>query len=348
MNAKHPFRGGTLLALGAAAAFGVTAPLVQRFGRQVGPFTTAALLYGGAALVSIKRRRAGADAAVERRHWPRIAVAAVAGAFLAPVCLAFGLQRATGTSASLMLNLEAVFTVLLAATLLHEQVGGRVFLAVGAMFAGGLVLVVGSGVGGASSWLGLGAVALATLGWALDNVVLRPLADLEPGGVVLRKATLGAAFSLVTAAVVAERWPSMRSVALLVLCGATGYGLSLRLYLHAQRRIGAARTGSTFALAPFLGGVVALLMGQGEVGPAMLVAGALFAVGAYLHGTELHDHRHVHEPLEHEHAHRHDDGHHGHVHVPAVLGEHSHPHRHERLVHDHPHAPDVHHHHRHT
>src|SRR4051812_38785201 len=104
MAAGHPFRVGTLLAVGAATAFGVTAPLVQRFGRQVGPFTTAALLYGGAALVSTLRSRAGVEARVERRHWARIAMAGVAGAFIAPVCLAFGLQRAAGTSASLMLN----------------------------------------------------------------------------------------------------------------------------------------------------------------------------------------------------------------------------------------------------
>ena len=39
------------------------------------------------------------------------------------------------------------------------------------------------------------------------------------------------------------------AVGLLVI-GATGYGLSLRFYLLAQRAFGAARTGFVFAFAP--------------------------------------------------------------------------------------------------
>ena len=325
----------------------MTAPLVQRFGRGVGPFTTAGLLYAGAALVSTIRLPAGVEARVQRQHLPRIALAAVAGAFIAPVCLAFGLQRASGTAASLMLNLEAVLTVVLASALLREHMGSRIVLAVTSMLAGGVVLVVGGGFNGSGSWVGLAAVALATLGWAVDNVVLRPLADLDPASVVLRKAMFGALLSLAGASVWGERWPSAVALGLLVGCGATGYGLSLRLYLRAQRHIGAGRTGSMFALAPFLGGVVAWAIGQGDLGFATLLAAALFGVGAYLHATEGHEHQHVHEPLEHDHAHRHDDGHHEHFHEHAVIGQHSHPHRHEALRHQHPHAPDVHHVHRH-
>ena len=47
-----PAQRGGLLALLAAALFGLSTPLVQGFGAGVGPFTTAALLYGGAALVA--------------------------------------------------------------------------------------------------------------------------------------------------------------------------------------------------------------------------------------------------------------------------------------------------------
>ena len=52
MTRRSPIVAGGALALASAATFGATTPLVQRFGRGVGPFTTAALLYGGAALVS--------------------------------------------------------------------------------------------------------------------------------------------------------------------------------------------------------------------------------------------------------------------------------------------------------
>ena len=342
----RPFRAGTLLAVTAGVAFGVTAPLTQRFGRGVGPFTTAALLYLGAGAASIARR-AENEAAVRSRHLGRIVLAATAGAFVAPVCLAFGLQRATGTAASLMLNVEAVFTVLLAAALLHEHVGHRAQLATAAMVAGGMVLVAGTGLGGTASATGLAAIAFATLCWAVDNVVLRPLAELDSARVVLWKAAFGVALSLGAAILWGESRPAGTSAVALVACGATGYGMSLRLYLQAQRRIGAGRTGSLFSLAPFVGAVVAFFLGQGTLGSSTLPAAALFALGAYLHATERHAHRHTHEPIEHEHAHRHDDAHHDHVHEPAVMGEHSHLHRHGPMIHEHAHAPDVHHAHTH-
>jgi hypothetical protein len=133
----------------------------------------------------------------------------------------------------------------------------------------------------------------------------------------------------------------------LVACGATGYGASLYLYLLAQRRIGAGRTGSVFALAPFIGAALAWALGAGHAGWFAVAATGLFVLGVYLHASERHGHRHTHEPTDHEHMHRHDDGHHTHAHEPPVAGEHSHRHRHDHVEHDHDHAPDVHHVHRH-
>ena len=157
------------------------------------------------------------------------------------------------------------------------------------------------------------------------------------------KGALGAAASLGIAAGAGEPWPRAGwAVAGLVLTGMVGYGASLGLYLHAQRRLGAGRTASVYAAAPFVGAAVARLAGQ-PLGGGALAGGALMAFGVYLHLTEEHEHAHRHDPVEHEHAHRHDDGHHDHAHDPMPPGEHSHPHRHEATVHAHPHAPDVHH-----
>jgi drug/metabolite transporter (DMT)-like permease len=191
-------------------------------------------------------------------------------------------------------------------------------------------------------------VVVATLAWAFDNTLTRPLSELEPSGVVLMKGGLGAVFGGVLGFAFAE--PSVRVVPALGLlaCGATGYGLSLRLYLRAQRVLGAARTASIFAAAPFVGAVVAVAMGDRPPALVSGAAAALCAVGVWLHLTEHHAHPHSHEALEHEHLHRHDDGHHGHVHEPPFVGEHAHRHRHEPVTHEHEHAPDIHHGHGHA
>ena len=50
---KHPALRGVGFALLAALLFGASTPLVQRFGVNLGPWSTAALLYLGAALVAL-------------------------------------------------------------------------------------------------------------------------------------------------------------------------------------------------------------------------------------------------------------------------------------------------------
>ena len=328
----------------AAVAFGITTPVVAWAGAWVGPFATAALLYLGAATSSVVlRARAHHGAPLTRADAPRIAGVAVAGAAVAPALLAWGLHHTGATTGALLLNLEAVFTIVLARVIFREPIGGRVALAVTAIVAGGAMLVLGASGGAELRVPGVLAVAGATLAWAIDNTLTRPLAERDPLAVVAAKGLLGASLSIAAALIAGDGLPPLRPALVLLACGATGYGLSLRLYLIAQRRIGAGRTGSVFALAPFVGAAVAIAVGDRALDDATLIAATLFAFGVYLHVSEHHHHEHAHGAVDHEHAHTHDDAHHTHTHDPPVTGEHSHPHHHDPVAHDHDHAPDLHH-----
>lgn len=340
-------RGG-LLALLAATLFGVSTPMVQRFGAGLGAFTTAALLYAGAAVVgALSRRNIEREARVVRADLPRLLAMAGFGAVIGPVALAWGLQQTSGTSASLMLTLEALFTAVLAWRLYRETMDGRVWTAMALLLAGGMVLVLDQGsAGGAQLW-GLLAVLLATAAWGVDNTLSRALAERDPGQVVMAKAVLGATATTVLALGLGEPLPSLAAALALLAIGASGYGLSLRLYLLAQRAFGAARTGSVFAFAPFIGAVFAVALGDRSVSGMMALGSALMLAGVVLHLAESHGHAHDHDALAHEHAHRHDDGHHDHVHDPMPVGEHSHRHQHQPLRHAHAHVPDAHHVHHH-
>jgi drug/metabolite transporter (DMT)-like permease len=342
-----PLRAGAGIAVGAALLFGASTPFVQRFGEHVGAFTTAAFLYTGAALASLPGARRSVDAPLRARHLGRLAVVALAGAVVAPVCLAGGLHRTSATMASLLLASEAGFTVVLAHLLYREAVGLRVAVAVGLIGGGATLLVGGGATLGGSATIGACAVVLASMAWAVDSALSRPLADLDARHVVLAKSAAGAALAMGIAFVNREPAPSRDLVVGLVVTGGLGYGASLRLYLGAQRRIGAARTASIFATAPFIGAIVAWSLGDRTAGWSTLAAGALIGVGVYLHLSERHGHGHQHVSVEHEHAHRHDDGHHAHVHEPPFTGEHSHLHRHAPEWHEHPHGPDLHHQHDH-
>lgn len=340
-------RGG-LLALLAAALFGISTPMVQRLGTGLGAFTTAALLYAGAAVVgALSLRTAAHEARLKKSDTPRLIAMAGFGAALGPVALAWGLQHTSGASASLMLTLEAVFTATLAWWLYSETMDRRVWAAMLLLLAGGMALVLDQGLQGGVQLLGLLAVLVATMAWGVDNTLSRGLAERDPSQVVMAKATLGATATAALAVLAGEPLPSLTATLGLLAIGATGYGLSLRFYLLAQRAFGAARTGSVFAFAPFIGAAVAFGLGERSAGWLMLLGGLFMLAGVVLHLAESHGHEHTHEALEHEHAHRHDDGHHLHAHEVMPEGSHSHRHAHEPMTHAHAHAPDAHHQHRH-
>jgi drug/metabolite transporter (DMT)-like permease len=344
----HPALKGGLLALLAAALFGLSTPMVQSLGKGVGSFTTAALLYAGAAVVAwVLRQPAAKEAGIKKSDWPRLFAMAGTGAVIGPVALAWGLQHTSGSSASLMLTLEAVFTAVLAWRWYGETLDKRVVAAVALMLVGGVVLVIEQGTLGQVQLWGLLAVMLATVAWGVDNTISRGVADRDPGQVVLVKAVLGSACTLTLATLFDEPIPLATTAMGLVAVGATGYGLSLRFYLLAQRTFGAARTGSVFAFAPFIGAIGALTLGGRSGSGLMVAAGALMLLGVLLHLMESHAHDHTHDELEHEHAHRHDDEHHDHAHLTMPTGTHSHWHRHAPVTHSHAHVPDAHHGHRH-
>jgi drug/metabolite transporter (DMT)-like permease len=348
MHTNRPALRGGLLALLAAVLFGISTPLVQRAGAGVGAFSTAALLYAGAAVAgALLRQPAEREAAVRRGDLRRIAMMALFGAGIGPVALAWGLQHTSGTSASLMLALEALFTAVLARWLYREMMGRRVWTAMLLLLAGGLALVIDRGVTGGAQGLGLLAVLGATAAWGVDNTLSRAVAERDPGQVVLAKSLLGAAFTAGLAIAAREPMPRWGAALALLAIGASGYGLSLRLYLLAQRAFGAARTGSVFAFAPFIGALGAIALGDRTISAGMAVGGVLMLAGVVLHLAEAHGHEHAHDELEHEHAHSHDDGHHTHAHDPMPAGPHSHRHRHEPTRHAHPHVPDAHHTHEH-
>ena len=351
MSTSPALRGG-LLALLAAALFGLSTPLVQRFGQNLGVFSTAALLYAGAAFVALwMRQPVELEAKLRRSDLPRLLAMAGFGAVIGPVALAWGLQRTSGASASLMLTLEALFTVVLAWRLYGESMDKRVATAMLLLLAGGIAMVADQGLAGNAQLLGLLAVLAATAAWGLDNTLSRGVSDRDPAQVVIVKSTLGASASTVLALLFGEPMPNLYAALALFAVGAVGYGLSLRFYLLAQRAFGAARTGSVFAFAPFIGAMGAFALGDRSMGWIMLAAGALMLAGVALHLIESHAHPHTHEVLEHEHAHSHEpqqaDGHHLHSHDVLPAGPHSHPHRHEATQHTHPHVPDAHHGHGH-
>lgn len=342
---------GWLAAAGAAVGFGLSTPLIQRAGGGAGPFATAALLYLGSgtlfAALLVGSARGGIAAALPPPPARRtLALVTLLGAVLAPAALVVGLGRTSALVASLLLNAEGAFTVLLAGWWNRERLGGRLLAAVALVFAGS-ALVAAPARGGTTELVGALAVAVATLAWAADSTLSARLARHDVRGIVAAKGLGGGALSVGLALAAGDAWPALPRAAALVAVGAIGYGASLALYLRAQRVLGAARAAAVFAAGPFVGAAFALALGDRATGAWLPVGAAIIALGAALPLTERHGHPHRHAPAVHTHLHTHDDGHHDHSHDPMPDGPHSHEHGHDEREHEHPHGEDEHHRHPH-
>lgn len=340
---------GVMAALGAAALFGASVPFAKLLLGALSPWLLAGLLYLGAGIgLSLMRlTRPGTAVRLEPGEWRWLAGAVVAGGVVAPVLLMYGLSVLPASGAALLLNAETVFTALLAWFVFRENFDRRVVLGMVAIVVGALVLAWPGEARFGALWPAL-AVLGAGLGWALDNNLTRKVALTDATWIAAWKGWAAGAVNLGIAALVVDRWPPVASVAAAVVLGWACYGLSLVLFVVALRHLGTARTSAYFSVAPFVGALIALpLLGEAPT-VRLLCAGALMALGVWLHLTERHRHHHIHEVLEHEHAHVH-DLHHQHSHeVPVAMGvRHTHRHRHVALAHQHAHFPDAHHRHGH-
>jgi len=339
-----------LFALLAAALFGASAPLAKVLLGTVQPIMLAALLYVGAGLavvgVRLLRGRTDLEAPLGRRDLPWLAGSALSGGFLAPVLLMLGLAATPAATASLLLNVEAVATALLAAAFFSEGLGRRVVAALGLITAAGMVLSFDpAGVHGLS-FGALGVVGACAL-WGLDNNCARQISGKDPFAIGTVKGLGAGLLSLMVALALGDPLPALATTLMVCALGAVCYGISMVSFLLALRHLGASRTAGIFGLAPFIGAGIALLIAPAVPEWQFIVALPLMGFGAFLIAREEHDHRHVHEPAVHAHRHRHDE-HHRHAHEFGEEAEvHAHVHTHQRLEHSHPHTPDIHHRHRH-
>ena len=379
-----PLASGPGLAVLSAVLFGVSVPFAKLLLPEVGPGVLAGVFYlaSGVGLLAVglaargfrgwRGRAAGRaarrvsgrapgevagphggppaprEARLAGRAWLWLGLAILVGGIGAPLLLLFGLARTSGATASLLLNLEGVFTALLAWAFFSENVGPRVLFGM-ALVAVGAGALAWTGDLSAADLLGPLLVAGACLCAALDNNLTRKVALGDPLEIATWKGLVAGSFNLALALSLGESLPPAPPLAAAAVVGFLGYGLSLALFVAALRPLGAARTAAYFSLAPFLGAIASVLVLGDPLTPRLGLAALLMGLGALLLLSERHAHPHAHAPLAHDHRHLHDEHHgHGHPGRPAPAGEpHSHPHVHAPLLHAHPHYPDAHHRHAH-
>ncbi len=284
-------KGGIFCAVLAAVLYAVNAPFSKQLLRSLPPTLTAGFLYLGAGagmalIVLIRRIRktAGRESKLTRAELP-YTVAMIVLDIAAPVCLMFGLRSTPAASAALLNNFEIVATALIAWVVFRERIRVRLWLGILCVTAACALLSL-ENLQGMHFSKGSLLVLLAAVCWGLENNCTRKLSDKDPMEIVLLKGLFSGAGSLITGLCIGERVALWSDVPAALALGFVAYGLSIFFYVYAQRKLGAARTSTFYALAPFVSVFLSLALFREKPGYAFPAALALMALGTWLSACE--------------------------------------------------------------
>lgn len=284
---KKEIRKGILLALLAAALFALNSPFSKLLLDVMPPTMMAGFLYLGAGLgiglVALAEKWSGnvsKEAPVTKKELP-YTLAMILLDIAAPICLLFGLRHTSAAGASLLNNFEIVATALIALLLFRERISPRLWLGIGTVTLSCLLLSLDDWIGATFSPGSL-LILAACVFWGLENNCTRALSEKNPLQVVLLKGLFSGIGSLVIAFAAGERTEALWSIPPVLLLGFVSYGLSIYCYVYAQRFLGAARTSAYYAIAPFIGTFLSLILFRALPSRFYFAALLLMILGAFL------------------------------------------------------------------
>lgn len=280
-----------LWAVLAAALYALSSPVSKLLLESVSPTMMAAFLYLGAgigmATVGLVRKcieKSPSEHHLTQRDLP-YTIAMVVLDIAAPIFLMTGLARTAAANVSLLNNFEIVATSLVALVIFKEAISRRLWLAIGLITLSSVVLSIED----ASSFqfsTGSIFVILASICWGFENNCTRMMSQSDPLEIVVIKGFGSGIGSLVIALAVGEAFPRHTLIPVILLLGFVSYGLSIFFYVYAQRKLGAALTSAFYAIAPFIGVILSLIIFRELPGIRFFVALVIMIVGAYFAAVE--------------------------------------------------------------
>jgi len=345
-----------MFALMSAFLFGVSTPLAKYLLIEIEPLILAGLLYLGSGIgigiiliAKIILAKPNSMEKINYQDFKWLLLTTLLGGIIAPILLMQGLVLTNASTASLLLNLESIFTALIAWLVLKEHTSLNLILGMIFIVAGSIILASSSHFSGPNV-IGMILVVAACLAWGADNNITRQISSSNPYIIVCFKSLVAGSINVLLGLYFTKKiLLTTPTIFKALSIGFLSYGISLVCFVLALRNIGTARTSAYFSSAPFIGAILSVTFLSEPLTFRLLFACLFMAAGVWIHLTERHDHEHAHDELTHEHLHFHDE-HHQHKHLSSdPQGEpHSHLHHHKSIKHKHPHYPDIHHRHKHS
>ena len=278
---------GIFLAIAAAALYAVNSPFSKILLDYIPSALMAGFLYVGAglgmvliALLRRLRKTENSEIRLTRAELP-FTLAMILLDIAAPICLLIGLKYTTAANASLLNNFEIVATAVIALAVFREKISPRLW--------SGILFVVLScallsfeDISSLRFSFGSLFVLLAAVCWGFENNCTRKLSSKDPLQIVLLKGIFSGCGSILIGLCIGERITAVWSIFAVLAVGFVAYGLSIFLYVYAQRILGAARTSAYYAVAPFIGTLLSLVIFREFPPVTYFIALGLMGIGAWL------------------------------------------------------------------
>ncbi|MBR5519831.1 MAG: DMT family transporter [Clostridia bacterium] len=276
-----------LCALLAAVLYAIHSPLSKLLLAEVSATMMAAFLYLGAGLglfaVGVVRRICGRkekEQPLTKRELP-YTVGMILLDIAAPIFLMIGLSKTTAANASLLNNFEIVATSVIALVVFKEAISAKLWTAIALVVISSMILSF-EDLSSFSFSYGSLFVLAACVCWGFENNCTRKLSAKNPLEIVVIKGFGSGLGALVVAFVVGESLPYWGYIVCALLVGFVSYGLSIYFYIYAQRDLGAAKTSTYYAVAPFVGAGLSLLIFWELPSLSFVIALTIMAAGTWL------------------------------------------------------------------
>ncbi|MBQ8233830.1 MAG: DMT family transporter [Lachnospiraceae bacterium] len=270
----------------AAALYALNAPISKLLLVQIPSTMMAGLLYLGAGTGMFfmeKLNKNKAELPLTKKELP-YTVAMVALDIVAPIFLMIGLTKGSAANASLLNNFEIVATSLIALCIFKESISKRLWLAIVLVTVSSILLSF-EDMSSLAFSRGSLFVLLACVCWGFENNCTRMLSSKNPAQIVIIKGLGSGLGSLILSLIIGERYFHMGYIGLALLLGFVAYGLSIYFYIYAQRYLGAAKTSTYYAISPFIGAGLSLVVFREMPSAVFLIALAIMATGTYFAST---------------------------------------------------------------
>ena len=284
---KKTTTSGILLAILAAALYAINSPFSKLLLTYMPSTLMAGFLYIGAglgmsviALIRKVKKKEPTEEKITKADLP-YTLAMILLDIAAPIFLLLGLSYTTAANASLLNNFEIVATAMIALMIFKERISARLW--VGILFVtASCVLLSFEDISSLTFSVGSLFILLACVCWGIENNCTRKLSEKDPLEIVLLKGILSGLGSVIIGLCIGERITVLWSVFAVLGVGFVAYGLSIFFYVYAQRMLGAARTSAYYAVAPFIGTLLSLVIFRDIPQYIFFIALGLMVVGAWL------------------------------------------------------------------